>query len=352
MASSPSTSLLPIKEQIVPENEVQQIGLPDADEDQYSGVTVHMKELMDSDVYVALLRVSISQWRQQGKKGIWIKLPIQLADLVVPTIKEGFKYHHAEPDYLMLVHWIPETPNTLPANASHYAGIGAFVMNINREVLVVKEKHGEFEQEDVWKLPTGVVNQFVDSEIFHRQGEDICAGAIREVREETAIHTEFAEILAFQQFHQQLHGKSNLFFVCMLRPLSFKIKKQDSEIEAAQWMPIEEYVNQPYHQKHKSFDYIANICLKKSQNDYSGFSSVPTSTSSSTKPNLYFNGQDFKIILVNLLPGEYTDWNPVHRVILIDVLPSTFRAFVISIFFAFTGAFSSLLTRGQLPRDV
>ena len=50
-------------------------------------------------------------------------------------LQEGFRYHHAEPDYLMLVKWIPETADTLPANASHRVGIGAFVMNDNREVL-------------------------------------------------------------------------------------------------------------------------------------------------------------------------------------------------------------------------
>ncbi|CAK7339758.1 unnamed protein product [Dovyalis caffra] len=33
----------------------------------------------------------------------------------------------------MLVYWIPETPDTLPANASHTVGIGAFVMNDNRK---------------------------------------------------------------------------------------------------------------------------------------------------------------------------------------------------------------------------
>jgi hypothetical protein len=36
------------------------------------------------------------------------------------------------------------------------------------------------------------------------------------------------------QTHQQFLGKSDLFFVCMLQPLSFDITKQDSEIEAAQ----------------------------------------------------------------------------------------------------------------------
>lgn len=108
-------------------------------------------------------------------KGVWIKLPIRLAHLVEPTVKEGFRYHHAESDYLMLVYWIPETPDTLPANASHTVGIGAFVMNNNREVLVVQEKSGAFGAKGVWKFPTGVANQ----------GEDIWTAAIREVKEET-----------------------------------------------------------------------------------------------------------------------------------------------------------------------
>lgn len=34
----------------------------------------------------------------------------------------------------MLVCWIPDTVDTLPANASHRVGIGAFVVNPKREV--------------------------------------------------------------------------------------------------------------------------------------------------------------------------------------------------------------------------
>lgn len=49
-------------------------------------------------------------------------------------MQEGFLFHHAEPNYLMLVYWIPGGANTLPANASHRVGVGAFVMNGKREV--------------------------------------------------------------------------------------------------------------------------------------------------------------------------------------------------------------------------
>lgn len=50
-------------------------------------------------------------------------------------MQEGFRYHHAEPAYLMLVYWIPDTKCTLPANATHRVGVGAFVMNDKGEVI-------------------------------------------------------------------------------------------------------------------------------------------------------------------------------------------------------------------------
>ncbi|XP_057250065.1 uncharacterized protein LOC130591152 [Beta vulgaris subsp. vulgaris] len=50
------------------------------------------------------------------------------------VVKEGFWYHHAEPNYLMLVYWIPESISTIPANATHRVGVGAIVLTENREV--------------------------------------------------------------------------------------------------------------------------------------------------------------------------------------------------------------------------
>ena len=37
-------------------------------------------------------------------------------------------------------------------------GIGAFVMNERREVLMVQEKTGPLRGKGMWKLPTGLVN--------------------------------------------------------------------------------------------------------------------------------------------------------------------------------------------------
>ncbi|CAN4095975.1 unnamed protein product [Withania somnifera] len=216
----------------------------------------------------------------QGKRGVWIKLPIELVTLVEPAVKEGFYYHHAEPKYLMLVSWLPGTANTIPANATHRVGIGAFVINERNEVLVVQEKSGKFHGTGVWKFPTGVVDE----------GEDICDAAVREVKEETGVKAKFVEILAFRQSHESFFDKSDLFFVCMLQPLSSDIQMQEAEIEAAQWMPFEQYAAQPFVQEHDLFRYICDICSAKIEGRYTGFSSVPTTTSFSAKYTyLYMN---------------------------------------------------------------
>ncbi|CAN4084525.1 unnamed protein product [Withania somnifera] len=231
----------------------------EASEDNYGGVTVNMKkeEPMDSLKFHTMLRASISHW----------------------MLKEGFWYHHAEATYLMLVYWIPhEIPHTLPANASHRVGIGAFVLNHDGQVLVVKEKSGN--NTGIWKLPTGVVDE----------GEDICMAAVREVHEETGIETEFVELLAFRQSHKSFFGKSDLFFICMLKPLSFTIHKQDAEIEEAKWMAIKEYASQPKLNQSELSKIIANICITKKEKQYSGFSALLTTTGlSSKKCYLYCN---------------------------------------------------------------
>ncbi|KAL7217761.1 hypothetical protein ACSBR2_011074 [Camellia fascicularis] len=270
-------------DQVVAENGVQQVELLFAVNDDHGGVIVEMKEPMDSKAFLSLLRASISQWKQQGKNGVWIKLPIGLVNLVETAVKEGFRYHHAEPHYLMLVYWIPEAASTVPANATHRVGVGAIVMNDKRELLVVQEKSGRLQGKGIWKIPTGVVDE----------GEDIFAAAVREVKEETNIDTEFVEILAFRQFHKVFFEKSDLFFLCILSPLSFDIQKQELEIEAAQWMPFEEYAAQPITQKHGLFKYISEICLAKVDREYIGFSPLPmTSSFDDQVTYIYLNNHD------------------------------------------------------------
>nr|XP_043607909.1 nudix hydrolase 2-like [Erigeron canadensis]XP_043607910.1 nudix hydrolase 2-like [Erigeron canadensis]XP_043607911.1 nudix hydrolase 2-like [Erigeron canadensis] len=257
------------------ENDAQR--LPAID-DEFGGVVVEMKQPMDSDVFRMLLKTSMSHWTLQGKKGVWIKLPIELSNLVDAAVKEGFWYHHAEPKYLMLLYWIPQTVNPIPGNASHIARVGAIVLNDKREMLVVQEKMGILR--GIWKISTGIIHE----------GEDICVGVVREVKEETGIDTEFVEVLAFSQEHKVFFGKSEILFMCMMRPLSFDIQIQETEIEAAQWMPLEEYASQLSPHEKGLRKYITELCMAKVKGRYSGYLPVPVASDADGNPSyIYLN---------------------------------------------------------------
>ncbi|OQU76744.1 nudix hydrolase 2 isoform X3 [Sorghum bicolor] len=200
--------------------------------DKHGGVIIEMATPMDPAVFSASLKAALAKWREQGIRGVWIKLPIALSNLIPPVV----------------------------------------------EVLVVQEKSGVLRGLGVWKFPTGVVEP----------GEDINVGAVREVKEETGIDAEFVEVLAFRQSHKSFFDKSDLFFVCLLRPLSYDITKQDSEIEACQWMPIEEFAAQPFVQKHELVKYILEVGLAKVDKEYAGFSPISIKSAFTDKLSLFY----------------------------------------------------------------
>ncbi|KAJ8532509.1 hypothetical protein K7X08_012432 [Anisodus acutangulus] len=63
-----------------------------------------------------------------------------------------------------------------------------FVLNEKKELLVVQENSGRMKGTGIWKIPNGGVEE----------GEDIFKRAVREVKEETGIDTEFLEVLVFR----------------------------------------------------------------------------------------------------------------------------------------------------------
>ncbi|XP_020959308.1 nudix hydrolase 2 [Arachis ipaensis] len=278
--------LIAISSPMTAGNQEQQIELLTSTDDDHGGVIVELDKPMDSTTFVPILRASISHWKQQGKRGLWVKVPIHLVNLVEALVKEGFWYHHAEPNYLMLVHWIAESVNTIPANATHRVGVGALVSNEKGEILVVQEKTGHFQGTGYWKLPTGVVDE----------GEDINAAVVREVKEETGIDSEFVEVLAFRQSHKTFFEKSDLFFVCLLRPLTSDIKIQEVEIDAAKWMPFDEYAAQAWMEKYELMKHVNKIYLAKMNGWYSGLTPVSTTSlpSDDKISYLYLNAKGLK----------------------------------------------------------
>ncbi|ESR64592.1 hypothetical protein CICLE_v10010661mg [Citrus x clementina] len=185
----------------------------DAFDDEYDGVIINPENLPSSaNAFVSALRASLSNWKLKGKKGVWLKILSKQADLVPIAIQEGFSYHHAEPGYVMLTYWIPVEPCMLPGSPSHQIGVGGFVMNDKREVLVVKEECPR-SCSGVWKIPTGYINK----------SEDLFSGAVREVKEETG------------------------------------------------WMPLEEFVKQPFYLEDDMSRKVIDICIKAYDDRFNGF---------------------------------------------------------------------------------
>lgn len=61
-----------------------------------------------------------------------------------------------------------------------------------------------FPAQDIWKMPTGLVDR----------GEDVPNAVEREVLEETGLNVKFDRVLIVRQSHGLLFGRSDVFFVC------------------------------------------------------------------------------------------------------------------------------------------
>ncbi|CAL0331006.1 unnamed protein product [Lupinus luteus] len=81
-------------EEMTAGDQVQQVKLLTSTNDAHNGVIVEMDQPMDSATFVSILRASILHWKQLGKKGVWVKLPIHLASLVEALVKEGWVLVH------------------------------------------------------------------------------------------------------------------------------------------------------------------------------------------------------------------------------------------------------------------
>ena len=121
----------------------------------------------------------------------------------------------------------------MPAHASHYIGAGGVVLNEARELLVVSEKyHRRAPGPPRYKLPGGALHA----------GEHLAEAVVREVSEETGVETEFDALVCFRHWHGYRFGKSDIYFVCRLRPLSTEISIQEDEIAECLWMPVAKYL--------------------------------------------------------------------------------------------------------------
>ncbi|GFR49117.1 hypothetical protein Agub_g10913, partial [Astrephomene gubernaculifera] len=90
--------------------------LLDADDDHYDGKIISSAGLpADPALFGRRLAASLAAWGTGSTRGVWLRLDSAQSGLVPVAVQQGFEYHHAERDYLMLTRWLPTSaPCTLP----------------------------------------------------------------------------------------------------------------------------------------------------------------------------------------------------------------------------------------------
>ncbi|NQT60769.1 MAG: NUDIX domain-containing protein [Bacteroidetes bacterium] len=198
----------------------------------FQGALINTEILTEmSDQFHIQLKQTLEELQFQGLQLAWLFLPLNRADLVAPAVNLGFNYHHADETGLQLVLKLhPEA--YVPGYATHYIGAGGVVIDDQNRILVIQERYHTRKH---FKLPGGALDP----------GEHIASGVVREVLEETGIRTEFISLNCFRHWHGYRHGKSDIYFVCRLKPLSSEITMDPKEISKAIWMPVKEYLAHP-----------------------------------------------------------------------------------------------------------
>ncbi len=201
----------------------------------FKGVIVERDRLPpDPATFERQLSHSIEVWKAGGLLTVWLEVPIGFSDLIPIGVKAGFEFHHAGNDYVMMTFRLVKD-TFIPVYATHYIGAGGVVINQKDELLVVCERYRR-DNKPSYKLPGGSL----------QSGEHLQDCVIREVKEETGIETIFDALVCFRHWHGYRFSKSDIYFVCRLRPKSQDITIQQEEIEECLWMPILEYLESEY----------------------------------------------------------------------------------------------------------
>lgn len=252
--------------------------------DVHNGIYISVGALQRSpDKFQELLTSSVRAWTLEGRRAVWLQLPVGSIHLAPCGLSCGFSMHHAVPDYLMMARWLPvDEKNKIPDFATCHLGVGGVVINDKGEILVVTEQYAHRSAGwDMWKVPGGSMDL----------GEDVATAAIREVSEETGIACEFVKLLGFRHMHGYQFGRDDIYFIVLLRPC-FRQRGSDpvperGEIEKCAWMPVETF---------SSFKHIASIqqeiariALGILSDEFGGFAHVPVAAvaGSSRRATLY-----------------------------------------------------------------
>ncbi len=204
---------------------------------QYNDVEVTIPQCETPQDFEQRMLDSIAHWISKGNKSVWLALPVENSVYLPILIKHHFTIHHASAEKIVLSLWLkPGEKNILPRFTTHIVGVACLVIDKDNNVLMVKERWGT-ERHNQCRLPGGGMEPY----------EDVATAAVREVKEETGIDTEFQAIVALRDggnWPYCMDVVSKFYVCCLLRPLTHDITMQESEIVDARWMPLDEFKRQ------------------------------------------------------------------------------------------------------------
>jgi 8-oxo-dGTP pyrophosphatase MutT (NUDIX family) len=201
------------------------------------------------------LQTSLEFWKRNDYTSAWLHIPTSRASLIEHLQPQpqnndnddngdlAFDLHHvnATENTIVLKRWLrPDREDKIPPFATHQVGCAGFVLSDQNELLLVKEWSGPPSNRTPtkqWKLPGGLLDA----------GETFGEASCREVYEETGVECDFESILAFWHRHGLMFGKSDFYYVCLLRPKTKDIRIDPIEVSDAVWMPMEEFLETQNH---------------------------------------------------------------------------------------------------------
>lgn len=201
--------------------------------DQFGGVIIDHQTLPRSAFdFAESLSHLLLMAREAKKNLIWLTLERHHGELIPVALKQGFEFHNCHANEVTLICRLVEL-SFAPFAPTHTIGTGAIVINDKNELLVMRDTWSSYRG---FKLPGG----------YLEQGERIESAVAREVLEETGIETRFDGVLGIRTRHPVQFGKSNMYIVCRLTPLSEQIVITDTdEVAEACWMPMGDFLQDP-----------------------------------------------------------------------------------------------------------
>jgi 8-oxo-dGTP pyrophosphatase MutT (NUDIX family) len=202
-----------------------------AQKNPFGGVVIESADIpTDLEEFTARLDYSLDVWKAEGAKVVWLAASREQAAVIPVCAARGFVFHHAQENVLQMT--LTVIPGSfIPPYATHYVGAGGVVLREDGHLLVVSERYKTLPGRRL-KLPGGAL----------QTGENIGAAVVREVKEETGIEAKFESVICLRHWHGYRYGKSDIYFVCRLTPLSTEITMDTKELVECLWLPLEDYL--------------------------------------------------------------------------------------------------------------